>query len=59
MSWYTSEEAKRDAYRQATTREQAGIPSKCSTFCAYEDEGRCTVTEDGLCDARRIEGVGE
>lgn len=60
MPWYTTADARHDAEKQAAIREQANLPSKqCSTFCAYEDEGRCAITHDGECDARRIEGDEE
>lgn len=56
MPWYTTNDARRDAEKQTAIREKAGLSNQCSTFCAYEDEGRCVVTQNGECDARRIKG---
>lgn len=52
MPWYTTADARRDAEKQAAIREQANLPSPhFSTFCAYESEGHCALTQDGKCDA--------
>ncbi len=56
MSWYTTSDARRDAEKQREIREKSNLPtSLCSTFCAYESEGRCAITDDGKCDAARKE----
>ena len=46
--------AQQDAEKQAAIRERAGLSSQCSTFCAYDAEGRCAITENGECDADLI-----
>lgn len=46
--WYTTEDARRDAARQAEHRGDRPSP-ECSSLCAIGE--RCVITEDGKCDA--------
>ena len=50
--WYTTEDARRDAARQAEQRGVRPTP-ECSSLCAIGE--RCVITEDGRCDALRVE----
>ncbi len=49
--WYTTEDARRDAARQAEARLKRPPPPspECSSLCAAGE--RCVITEDGSCDA--------
>lgn len=56
MSWYSIFDAQRDAEKQRQIRESANLPTRsCPTFCAYEAEKRCAITNDGECAAARKE----
>ena len=45
--WYTTQDAQRDAEKQAEYKRKAGIPEQCSSFCHPSEP--CSITGNGKC----------
>lgn len=51
VMWHTTEDARRDAAKQAANQRDDRPSQNCSSFCAAGEP--CAITADGNCDAAR------